>query len=239
MADLWGALPIPNVAPEEGQAAGDPLLTYLLSYLFAFLVEDDNGEAAWTALGVAPGYPFMQRALPFDPRRRGFNEKDLPSLYGWRSEMQPPEQIADSIRTRVSTISLLWVFPFAPQAHQIGRDPIVNAIHASIDLAIERGRTPSWRVPSDTDPIAATEGSLVWHYLSVAHIRAGAARPASLDIAMDDKAKPSKSYPAVEMSITVEEVLTLDLTRFDALAGLDLKRENDAADLLSEDLVPV
>jgi hypothetical protein len=239
MPDLWGPLPIPNVPPEEGEAAGDPLLSTLLSYLRAFLVDDDNGEAAWDAPGVAPRMAFMQKVFAHDPRRREFNERDLPSLYGWRSEMQAPDQVADDIRTRVSVLTLLWVFPTAPQAFQASRDPMINAIGHGVDLAIERGRTPSWVVAGDPDPLAAMFGSLVWTFLSVARLNAGTVRPAALDVPV--KGGEMRSYAAVEMTITVEEILTIDLTRFDAMAGggLDLKLvDTTGAILLAEDLVP-
>jgi hypothetical protein len=237
--DHWGALPLPAVAPATGAAPGDPALTYLLGFLKAFLQDDANLTAAWTIAGVAPSQPIVNRAFAHDPNEGAFNEASLPALYGWRSEMQAPEQLADDVRTRASTITLLWVFPMATQANQAVRRPIFNAIAHAVDLAVERGRTPSFVVPGDTDPNAAFLGSNVWTWMAFWQLRMGAARPAKLDVPVKTAtATEIRHYDAIQITLSLEEDLSVDMSRYDALAGLDLKLEDDAAVVLAEDLIP-
>ena len=153
--------------------------------------------------------------------------------------MQPPEQIADAYRTRTSTITLLWVMPPAQDAAARARQPITNALASGIDLAIERGRTPSFVVPGDPDPLAATQGSDVWHWMAFWQLRMGTARPAALDVPVTTaKGTETRHYDAVLFTLTLEEDLTLDMSRFDALAGLDLRVTNADDVLVGEDLVP-
>lgn len=238
-ADKWGPLAIPALAPTAGQAPGDPALTYLLGFLKAFLQDDANVTAAWTLAGVAPTLPIVKSAFAHDPNEGAFNEASLPALYGRRSEMLPPEQIADGIRTRVSTITLLWVFPPATQATQAVRRPIMNAIAHAVDLAVERGRTPSFVVPGDTDPNATLLGSNVWTWMAFWQLRMGAARPAKVDVPVKTaKGIETNRYDALQITLSLEEDLSIDMRRYDALKGLDLRLENDAGDVLAEDLIP-
>jgi hypothetical protein len=239
VADLWGPLPVPNVAPAAGEAPSDPALSYLLAFLKAFLQDDGNATGAWTRAGVAPNIPIVRSVFPYDPSEGGFLETQLPALYGWRSEMQAPEQIADGVRTRVSTLALLWVFPPAQGPTQRVRESITNAIASAVDLAIERGRTPRFKVTGDTDPRSAAEGSDVWRFMAFWHLRLGVVRPAKLDVPVTTAGKTeTRHYDAVALNLTLEEDLTLDMGRFDALAGLDLKIENAADVLVGEDLIP-
>ncbi len=235
--DHWGALPIPNAAPAAGEAPGDPALTYLLGFLKAFLQDDANATGAWTRAGIAPAIPIIRKAFPYDPSEGGFVETALPALYGWRSEMQAPEQLADTVRVRASTIALLWVFPPATQATQMVRESITNAIASAIDLAIERGRTPAFIVAGDTDPLAATQGSDVWRWMAFWHLRMGVARPAKLDVPAADGSK-TRHYDAIAMTVLLEEDLSIDMSRYAALAGLDLIVENEAGAVVGEDLLP-
>jgi hypothetical protein len=241
VAEHYGPLAIPAQAPAAGQAVGDPALSYLLAFLKAFMQDDGGVTAAWTVSGVAPGIPVVRGVYPYDPTEGGFVENQLPALYGWRSEILPPEQLADDVRIRTSTVTLLWVFPFTPQgAVQMRRESMTNAIHAAVDRAIERGRTPSFKVTGDTDTNAATLGSFAWNWMAFWQLRVGGARPAKLDIAITGAKgeRETRHYDAVQMTLSVDEELTFDLSAYAPLAGLDLIIHRPDGTTEGEDLIP-
>lgn len=223
LGDKYGAIHLPLAAPPAGGAVTDPLLDVLLAFLKAWLATDGMASAAWAS--VLPSSTPVNATWPRDPRKGGFNERDLPALYAFRPDTADTDvyQMSDDFRVTEVLLTLLWVFPAAPQEKQWPREPFINGLVKAVDTAIERGRTPSFQVPYDTDPLAPTQGSLFYGAAGVSKIELRKARPVKVVLVMND-AKP-RTYAAVEMKIFVQELFEFDLNdplRFTKGAGLSL-----------------
>ena len=218
MPDTWGVLPIPTATPAAGESAGDPLLQRLLDYLVTFLKTDANATIAWAA--ISKDRPnVVVKAYPHDPTIAWFNDNELPALFLHRSEIGRPRQIAQDWRIRPSTLTLRWIFQSVAQDRQRARLPYMNALVSAIDIAIERGRTPSFILPGETEAQAAYLGSLVYDHLGIYSITHGRARFELVQVeAKEAGVKPLK-YPSLSMEILIEEKLGIDLTRWDPFDG--------------------
>lgn len=220
MSDTYGGLPIPAPAPTNPptpSAAGDPLLGWTADFVKAVL--NANAPLAWNA--VAPNTPVVKTVFLHDPRPEVFNERDLPALFVYRDEGHVADELewtADDYRFERGQIVLLWIPPTATQDKRAIRAPIVNAIGKVLDLAIERGRDPAWIVTGDTDPQAASKGSVLATWAGWASFGVKAIRRATITI---PKGVDKATYEAVAIGCYVEELAVEDITKFDALAGVD------------------
>ena len=223
--DQWGLLSIPLQPPTAAQAAGeaqgDPCLWIYLQFLKAFLQTDAQATALWTAAGIAPGQVVVNAIRAHgpgdddgEPFGLGLTTKDLPCLYMWRhggGDSSSVEQIAEDWRVETSQVRLLWVFPDAVVGIQRGRQSFTNALAKCIDDAIERGRTPSFVVPGDPDPLAPSLGSFVHTFTDVYAINATHWGPARVRIntvgPRDEGAAASFQKPALEMRFELKENL--------------------------------
>jgi hypothetical protein len=148
MSDRYGTAAIPLVAPDPGEAAADRALNVLCDFFKTFL--NVNAVAAWSAVrppkvpgSPTPGELPVNQVFTHDPIEGSFNEAALPALF-FNRKAGKPEWMAEDYRVSRDEISMLWVFPTAPQAAQRVRDVITNGIVKLIDVAIERYRDPYW-----------------------------------------------------------------------------------------------
>ncbi len=151
MADTFGALELPLVAPAPGHQPGDAALGPLSSFCAAIL--NAYGTTAWQS--VAPGMPCVRTTYTHDPTDYVFNEKDLPALYLTRNRGKA-EWLADDWCISRDTIAGWWVFPPEPQAKQRVRDNITNGLVRLLQAAIARGADPAWQWSGDTRPTSTT-----------------------------------------------------------------------------------
>lgn len=232
MGDIAGALELP--VPTTDTPVGDPLLATLAEFFAAVL----NAKAASAWGTVAPGETAVAATFTRDPADVEFNDRQLPALFLWRSEIGEDHWIAQDWLIRPSTLSFLLAFRSVPSSRQKLREPFVNAIRSCLSLAIEfDGREPTWIVPGDTDPLALTKGSLLWTYAKVHSLRLGKAAMRPLIIRqLQPPADTTGStgrvvgvYRSVQMSIRIEERITYDAaTHADphAYAEVTLKNPN-------------
>jgi hypothetical protein len=232
--DVWGGLPIPTDAGPQisfGQMpafpAGDPALKYILDFLYAWLVVDGNITAAWASTGIPTnalsaggqqiGYPPVKKLFAYDPTKLLINETSLPSLWLWRANGGDSEWLADDWLVERSVLKLLWVWPEATAENQVKRDSFLNALAKTIQVGLERGRTPSFNVPGDTDPISKFQGSSFWLYAGFMSLVWKRWRPAKVVITLDDG--PPRVYYGMEGQIELAENLAYGLNRFAVSGG--------------------
>jgi hypothetical protein len=220
----WGLISVPTQPAPDGEAQGDPALWIYLQFLKAFLQTDRQVTALWAASGMAPGAVVVNAIRAHNPGDDqsstpglGLTTKDLPALYMWRKDeagATTVEQIAEDWRIATSEVRLLWVFPeMANTGIQRTRATFVDALAKCIDTAIELGRTPSFVVPGDPDPLAATIGSFVHTFTEVYSLNTlqwGASRVRITTIGERGDASATVVKPALEMRFDLKENLVKD-----------------------------
>lgn len=222
----WGLVSIPTQPAPDGEAQGDPALWIYLQFLKAFLQTDQQVTALWAASGMAPGAVVVNAIRAHNPGDDqsstpglGLTTKDLPALYMWRKDeagATTVEQIAEDWRIATSEVRLLWVFPeMANTGIQRTRATFVDALAKCIDTAIELGRTPSFIVAGDPDPLAQTIGSFVHTFTEVYSLNTlqwGASRVRITTIGERVDASATVVKPALEMRFELKENLVKDPT---------------------------
>jgi hypothetical protein len=162
MSDTYGGLTVPAQLPsDDGPAAGKPVdlvLDCFAAYLTAVLIA--NVGDMWES--VAPGMsPIVRRSFTADPEDVLLNESHLPALFVWEPDPSPHQQIADDWWTTDRTIAVLWMFEPGAITQREDRMRVQNAIVTTIHSQLAMGRNPAWIDPTDTDPKAATRGSVL------------------------------------------------------------------------------
>lgn len=222
--DSWGAIQIPTLAESATTPAGDPCIRTILQFLKAFVCTDKNATAAW--FPVFPGQPPINGIFQHDPSQVVFNTRDLPALYMWRESATHEWQGEDWLR-ETTQVKALWVFPLqGVQDLQRLRAPFVNALIKTIVVGIERGRTPSFIAPGDTDPQAATQGSLFYSLAGFEAFSLKSWKTAKLSVQGIDGS--SVSYTGVEMTFEMYENLVYGLGRFPENDGAFVTISNEA-----------
>lgn len=206
---------VPGQAAIPAQVSTDPTLGVLMAYLVAWLNTDAAALAAWQVAGIGPGTRPVEVVRFADPNDETttFEPDRLPALYCWRAGGKY-EWLAEDWETEQGTIKLLWVLPNVMPEDQQDRAPFVNGMQKAIYTGFSRGRTPSWVVPRDTDPLAATEGSYLgsWLQACTAYPVLDAWRLTTVRVkAIDDSPAPGV-WRALEITMTVREKLTVDVT---------------------------
>jgi hypothetical protein len=102
-------------------------------------------------------------ADPNDPTTT-FEPDRLPAMYAWRKGGKY-EGLADDWDVENVTIKVLWILPNPLPEEQTLRAPFVNGLQKAVYVGLRRARTPSWVVPNDPDPLAATQGSWLGTWL--------------------------------------------------------------------------
>ncbi len=201
------------------EAAGDPLLGVLADY--AKTVIEFYAKDAWNQ--VQPQKPIVRTVILDDPEE-AFNEATLPALFVFRPQRETREaieafeQIADDYRYLKNRIAVHWIFDPLEASQRKVRDSMMDAVRKALDFAINNGRDPSWKVPSDLDntlptydPKAANFGSSLTGHSGADTIKVEHASPGHFVRKMLPPAK-SKKYNELKMSIAVEERSIQDLT---------------------------
>lgn len=213
MADIVGNVEVPVTTSAP---VGDPLLAVLGSFFKAVL--NAKASAAWG--NVDPGHECVREVFTHDPNEASFNDNKLPALYIHRQSIGMAKWIGQDIRIRPSQIAMSWVPPDAPDPKFILRDAFLNAVSSVIEHTLEfEGRDASWVVPGDTDPLAATSGSLLWTFAKVHTLVARQVRHVPLIIreqadegARSNSGKVIGVYRRVEVLFDVEERIEQDIT---------------------------
>ncbi len=167
MAELEGAaggLRIPLRPRSGNEVFGDRGLGILRDYLKAFVTA--YGAEAWQSVVSGPDSNIVQTAhAGYDPEQHAFLDEDLPALYLFRTGGErDPEGRAEDFRVHSDRIRLFWILPPAGHEEEQERVSFIHAVGKLIDLALERGRDPSWVIDGDEYPTAdsaATEGSVL------------------------------------------------------------------------------
>lgn len=219
MADTFGAnqLPLqPGPLTSPGaqatpQPAQDRTLGTILDFTRAFLITDQNATSAWGIVGLDPAHPPIVALFTYNPDHYGLQSESLPALFGWRDGGKF-EWIAEDWETEVVTIKLLWVLPLVLDEDQQRRDPFGDAFIKAVYTAFSRGRTPSWVVSGDEDPLAATHGSFLGTYLHActAYPECISWKPRMLATETVD-GKPAGHFAAFELTLQLREKLTVDI----------------------------
>jgi hypothetical protein len=219
MTDTWGPITVPLAEQQANQAAGDPALSIIGSFLMAYLTTDANATASWTTAGVTPGQPPVASVVVGAPDDKGFqfNTTKLPALFLWR-EGGSSEIWGDDWDVDRCTVKILWVLPLAQPSAQASRLPFANALVKAARNGIELGRTPSWQYTGDTDAAAAKRGSLFYTFAGFVHFFLDKWRRATVKVA-DVKGAPIGEFPAVEMTCQIVENRVLGLDGYTKLAG--------------------
>ncbi len=162
MSDTYGGQTIPaQLPPQAGLGAGQPVdrvLDCISDYLRAVL--NANVGAMWEA--VAPGMtPVVRRVFTADPEDVLLNESHLPALFVWEADSGNHQQIADDWWTSDRMLAVLWMFEPGQIVQREFRMRVQNAITSTIHHELAMGRNPAWIDPTDTDPKAATRGSVL------------------------------------------------------------------------------
>lgn len=223
MSDSFGALAIPLVAPGLDDAVGDPLLSKTLAFFKAVL--NANTPVAWGAVYKdQSASPIVSYTSPTAPAVATFTDKDLPGLFFWRESAMDPVWIAEDWLTQQSCCPLVWIPRPTNFAKRALRSAIGNAVARTLLTISERNRDPSWIDSGDPDPLAATLGSSFFGRAGWLEFKVGKWKPIQVSVPMtptNGKTPKPIPYDAIRIDCTVIERLNFDLTRYDALAGLD------------------
>lgn len=222
MTDIWGAISIPLPFAQAGQPAGDPCLYFIGSFLQAFLATDQNAVRQWSTVGVSPTTRPIETFIVARPddRTYPFASQQLPALFLFR-DGGTFGVWADDYDIVTDKLKLLWVLPEARPENTRAQLPYMNAFVKAVHVAIELGRTPSWKQTNDPDPFSVTQGSLLYTYADFAQCISHSWRFTFVHVA-DSRNKRVFDFPAVEITYDMVEnrvIGTDDPLRYKALAG--------------------
>ena len=227
VADQWGAVQFPAQTQPVGVTyPGDPALTYVLQFLYAWLVLDSEANGPWQA---QTGYPLIKSPaslLPHNPVDHVFSEAYLPALYLFRDDKAggTVDYVAEDWFMEVSTWTLLWALPLGNQDTQRARSQYVNQFAKAVAVGIERSVTPSWVMPGDPDPGVAGRGSHLGYWTNLVRLHTNGWRKTKIVIPSANA--PAREYPCVEMKFEVKERQNRTIRRFPGLGYLDQRTIN-------------
>lgn len=237
MANEFGGVSFPAALPGEEQAVTDPALDYTLAYLKAVL-NADMGRA-WGA--VCPGSKVVRHTMAEDPERCEFVDNWCPALFLWAGDRNPLEQMADDWLVDTRPLRLLWIFRPAARQQQRLREPFINGFGKTIAMALRLGRHPSWVVDGDTDPYAATRGSVLTDQANLIDAKLLYYERADLRIQLENGGH-LRPYEGIFASLRVRERLFIDPATYGgnvdgttATAALELDVLNDDLLLVQRD----
>ena len=116
---------------------------------------------AWSAPGVAPNVLVVNEAYTYDPNII-FNDRSCPALYLFRTgSSKDSVWYSDENLLTYDNLKLQWILPIVTEATRVARNTMMPAAHRALLAALERMRDPAYVATGDTDPQAATRGSLL------------------------------------------------------------------------------
>ncbi len=213
MTDSVGNLTLP--AGTADSPPGDPILNVLLAFFKQCIV--NNVGPAWTA--IEPNVPVVKTTDARDPTDDALTTTELPALYLTRDTTGPVIWFAQDWRLIPSTLTLRWVLPPLQLKWRRQRSNIINAASTGMQMPLEQwGRAPGLVFPGDTDPAAATKGSLLFSFAKFHQLRLGKCSLGKMRIGVDATAK---FFDCITWQLTMIERLKPDLAAdYLALAGV-------------------
>jgi hypothetical protein len=177
MADTYGAIQLPILAPAAGFPVSDPALKYLADFAKAVILA--KCATAWDE--VAPGEPIVREVFYHNPERGGVSDVDCPCLYVWRDKIVRERTAADWL-SRITSWRFLWLLAPEEEGARLLQVPILAGLDAALDHSFFWRRHPDWTVTGDTDPVAATRGSLINRWCHFDTMALGDAGEIGLDV---------------------------------------------------------
>jgi hypothetical protein len=167
MADTYGAIELPVLAPTDGpdpnvaalSAVSDPGLDTMLAFLKAVV----NAELSDAWHKRAPAQDPIGFVFPYNPEDAGggfFNDRKGGALYGYRKPNVAGYDYTDGFRVTEDAWTFLWVPPEQPQARSGPYKPIINGLAKVVDEAVYLTRHPAYQKPLDQDPKALDVAAL-------------------------------------------------------------------------------
>jgi len=222
MGDAYGATTLPLVAASP--QGTDPFTTYVLQYLQA--VANAYAVDEWSSIAPGGSNP-VASISDTDPELAGFNTKNLPALYLFRSEIADHVQVAQDIRIETGVMSLIWVPPpAAREGAQRVRSNFAVKLFKLLDDSIEQERDPAWVVSGDTYFNAQTLGSWLPKWALYRRFRLGAMKRRDVMIPITGDKTNREPFEAYACTCPYEEERTPDLSRYDLVDGADLTFES-------------
>jgi hypothetical protein len=202
------AIPPPAVKRDDG-TPGDPALDAILGFLQA--VCNTYLATGWTAISRADSVSGpVRKIFAHDPQERSFSDNDLPAFFLFREgSRQNVEDIAEDYRLHFDSLRLFWVLTPTQQEIQRYRRSFMNAMAKCIDEAIERGRDPSWAAATDTNPRAATKGTILLAFANIWRLEVLSWRATNLVIQPFDRGD-RRTFQAMDMQLDIQEQLERD-----------------------------
>jgi hypothetical protein len=137
----------------------------------------------------------------------GLSPAELPALFVWREpdSLDKRDWYTDDYENASSTLGILWV-PHPSDAHdESDRTPFWFALSRALERGLKDGRLSTWKVAGDTDPTAASRGSVLARWCRFARRRVLGAQPTEIQL-LDANGGTLAKYPAVQVSLEVCEV---------------------------------
>lgn len=217
MSDTVGADTLPIQPPSAGEAVADPCLSRLVAY-FKAVVNRYSGDAWRTVMPKSDPVGFT---FTHNPEETNFNERTLPAFYLYRLGEDPLEWLAEDYDISHAKLRLLWIFPVAGQDTQAFRSTFVNGIAACLKHFIELGRDPSYVLAGDTDPRAASEGSVIYRVANIWEIQWKGYK-SGLGVPIRTVSNQRKYYHmAADISLSERRFIDIEAD-FPALSGFDV-----------------
>lgn len=162
MVDQFGGIDLPVQVPAAGEGAPDPALELMGAYLQAVLRAKMGAMWAVVAPGsVSKPADICRHFYPSHPEDvLPLQDASLPALFLWRSKSQHTRE-AEDYAVDKGEITLLWLIPIEQPDKLQKRLRVQSALVKVIQAALLEGRDPAWVMAGDTDPTAATRGSVL------------------------------------------------------------------------------
>lgn len=208
---------------DKHEALGDPALTRIVDFFQA--VVNAQTKEAWHFAN--PTQLPVETAFTHNPNKVVFNTRYLPAFFLYRLGDGEEERLSeDSILTH-NVLRLLWVFPTAGQSERKRHSPFVNAVVKSLKWAIENGRHPDYVLAGDPDPLAVTQGSVIYRVADIFRMVWKGYKIDDVAIAFATGASRDRDgeqgrYEAMDARIDFVEEERRDATVFPLNRGLDL-----------------
>lgn len=240
--DRYGAVTIASEPDKRDSFSGDPGLRIYAEYLQAFL--NTRLRRLWTSVYDHRG-PVV--AISGNDPYEGVSTEDLPQLFVYR-QLFPTKfsNLAPDLELFPSQIQICWIPPVETLEERKIKEPIAATVARAITNATQRGRDPSYRHPSDTDPNSVHEGTFIYgeQFMNTYSVNVWEGKWSKIDMygsgdnVMDSEAR--QTYPALFMTINVEEMrersFDEDSTEYDKIppGALDLHVSENDTDVYPE-----
>lgn len=210
MPDTFGVDQLP-VLPTNVEPL-DVAVGAMLEFVQKLLNDDQAFALAWRTQGIDPAHPPIVKTYCDDPNdiELPIRADTFPALFGWR-EGGDTDWVAADYEIQKARCKLLWVLPITSAETQRLRAQLYDKFFKAVYNGLSRGRTPSWIVAGDTDPVAASQGSFLgttMGWLQVPWVKSW--RRVHVEASTTD-GTPKGHFPAVEIVIEWLEKQTVDI----------------------------